>query len=100
MIGEVEDRRWIYRSLAVVFVLVLASPAFEWGAARVGYAEPLENAAAATGAHGAAEVVVPSILPGYTVPGLGSAAGTILAGLVGIAIALALGVALGRVLSR
>lgn len=100
MIQKVEDVGWIYRSLGVVFLLVLFSPAFEWAATRVGYAEPLENAAVATGAHDAAQVIVPGILPGYSVPGLGPYVGTLLAGLAGIAIALALGVALGRLLAK
>lgn len=87
------------RGLGVVLLLVLVAPLFGWAASAVGYAEPLERAANVAGAADAAHVVVPSPLPGYSVPGLGPHIGTILAGLVGVGLVLALGVAIGRLVT-
>jgi cobalt/nickel transport protein len=94
------DRSWVRPALAAVLVLVALSPAFAWGAEAVGYAEPLENAAEETGAADDARVLVPGLLPDYSVPGLGLIPGTILSGLVGSAVTLLLAVGVGRYLAR
>ncbi|MFC6837740.1 PDGLE domain-containing protein [Halomarina ordinaria] len=88
------------RLLAVVAVLVALSPAFAWGAARVGYAEPLENAAELTGASDAAVTLVPALFPDYSVAGLGPYLGTLVAGAVGTALVFVLAVGVGRLLAR
>jgi cobalt/nickel transport protein len=92
------NRRWLRRSLAFVLVLVLLSPLFAWAAGAVGYAEPLEHAAEATGATDDARSVLDSPLPDYSVPGLGPHVGTLLSGLVGTALTLVLVLGVGRLL--
>ncbi len=91
-------RAWVPRALAVVLVLVLLSPLFGWAAGAVGYAEPLEHAAEATGATDHASPVLSSPLPDYSVPGLGPHAGTLLSAVVGTALTLAVALGLGRLL--
>ncbi|WP_247005864.1 PDGLE domain-containing protein [Halorientalis litorea] len=88
------------RVLAVValVVLVALAPVFAWAAGQVGYAEPLENAAEETGAADDARPVHDGLLPDYGVPGLGSAAGTLVAAAVGTALTLAVATGIGRVL--
>lgn len=100
MSGLRAERRWLTTSMAVVLGLVVLSPLFAWAASEVGYAEPLEHAAAATGAADAATVLLPGLLPGYGVPGLGPHLGTFLAGLLGVALALVIGAAIGRGLAE
>lgn len=92
------DEPWVGRALAVVFALALLAPVFAWAAGAVGYAEPLDHAAEATGATDDARTVLPGLFPGYAVPGLGSGVGTLLAALAGTGLTLALAVGLGRVL--
>jgi cobalt/nickel transport protein len=92
------DRSWLGRALAFVLVLVLLSPLFAWAAGAVGYAEPLEHAADATGATDDARSVLDSPLPDYSVPGLGPHVGTLLSGLVGTALTLVVVLAVGRLL--
>ncbi|SFR87144.1 cobalt/nickel transport protein [Halomicrobium zhouii] len=93
------DRSWFRTGLAILLVLVLLAPVFGWAAGQVGYAEPLDNAAEATGATDAAETVNPGLMPDYGVPGLGAAPGTLLAALVGTALTLVLATGMGRVLA-
>jgi len=88
---------WVQRALAVVVVLALLAPVFAWGASAVGYSEPLENAAEATGAADDAEQT-PSLLSGYALPGLGGGLGTLGAALVGSALTLAVVLGLVRLL--
>lgn len=92
------DRGWARRALAVVAVLVILSPAFAWAAGAVGYAEPLDAAAEATGAADEATSTVAAPLPGYGVPGLGPTAGTLVAATVGTLATLAVALAAGRAL--
>lgn len=99
-LSDLLDRSWVRRSLAVLFVLVLLSPLFAWAAGAVGYAEPLENAAEATGASAHAESLHAGLLPDYTVPGANQYLGTFVAGLVGTAVTLGVTVGLGRALDR
>ncbi|SEP21914.1 cobalt/nickel transport protein [Halogranum amylolyticum] len=91
-------RPWMRRALAFVFVLVVLAPAFGWAAGAVDYAEPLENAAEATGAAEHAETLNAGVLPDYTVPGANPLLGTFVAGLVGTALTLGVTLGLGRVL--
>jgi len=86
------------RGLAVLLVLTLLAPVFGWAAGQVGYAEPLENAAEATGATDDADPVGDAPLPDYGVPGLGSAAGTFVSAVVGTALTLLIVAGLGRLL--
>lgn len=91
---------WPRRGLVALVVLVVAAPVFGWAAGAVGYAEPLEHAAEATGATDAATTTVPGLFPDYTVPGLGTPAGTLVSAAVGTALTLALSVGAGRLLER
>lgn len=86
------------RSLGGLLVMVALSPFFAWGAKQVGYAEPLTNAAETTGATTKAISLLPGVLPGYTVPGIGPHLGTLIAGGIGTALALGGAVALGYLL--
>ena len=88
------------RVLAVValVVLIALAPVFAWAAGEVGYAEPLENAAEETGAADDTRPVHDGLLPDYGVPGLGSAAGTLVAAAIGTGLTLAVTTAIGRVL--
>ncbi len=87
------------RPLAALLVLAVLAPVFGWAAGQVGYAEPLENAAEATGATDDAEAVGTAPLPDYGVPGLGSATGTFVSAVVGTALTLLVAVGLGRLLT-
>ena len=89
---------WLPRALAVLVVLTLLAPVFGWAAGAVGYAEPLENAAEATGATDSAEAVDIALLPDYSVAGLGSATGTFVSAVVGTALTLVVAVGIGRLL--
>ncbi|MCU4802105.1 PDGLE domain-containing protein [Halobacteria archaeon HArc-gm2] len=93
------DRSWFLKGLAILLVLTLLAPVFGWAAGQVGYAEPLDNAAEATGATDAAETINPGLMPDYGVPGLGSASGTLLAALIGTGLTLVLATGMGRVLA-
>lgn len=90
---------WVLGSLAVLAVLVALAPVFAWAAAQVGYAEPLEHAAEMTGASAHAETLVAGPLPDYSVPGLPGPLGTLVSGVVGTGLVLAIGLLAGRVLA-
>ena len=92
-------RSWLVPALGALALLVLAAPVFAWAAGAVGYTEPLTLAAEATGAGDDAQTTLPGLLPDYTVPGLPAPVGTLLSGLVGTALVLVLGTALGRTLT-
>jgi len=89
---------WLPRALAVLVVLTLLAPVFGWAAGAVGYAEPLENAAEATGATGSVEAVEIALMPDYGVAGLGAAPGTFVSAVVGTALTLVVAGAIGRLL--
>jgi len=89
---------WLPRALGVLLLLTLLAPVFGWAAGQVGYAEPLENAAEATGATDDAEAVGTAPFSDYGVPGLGSAAGTFVSAVVGTALTLLVAVGIGRLL--
>ena len=91
---------WLRWAVAGLLVLVLLAPVFGWAAAAVDYAEPLENAAAATGAADAARATAVAILPGYDVPGLAPSLGTLVAALLGTALTLVAAGGTGRLLER
>lgn len=94
------EEPWVRRALLVVLVLALLAPVFAWTAGAVGYSEPLENAAEATGATDDAETLLPGLLPDYSVPGLGPGLGTLGSALAGTALTLAVALGLGRLLDR
>ena len=87
------------RALLTLLVLTALAPVFGWAATSVGYAEPLEHAAAATGAAGAATASV-SLLSGYSLPGLSGGAGTLAAAVLGTILTLGVGVGVGRLLEQ
>jgi len=96
--GALPTRPWVRRAVAGVLVLVLLAPVFAWAAGAVGYAEPLEHAAAATGAGDDAVSIAPALLPDYSVPGAPAPVGTLVSALVGTALTLVVAVGAGRVL--
>jgi hypothetical protein len=77
-------------ALSVIILAPLASPDPD-GLARVA-----EDQGFLSAAHDA----VFSVIPDYTIPGIGGSLSTILAGLIGVAIVFAAVIALGRVLAR
>jgi len=91
--------RWQRRSLAGLFVLVLLTPVFAWAAGQTGYAEPMDNAAELAGATSNAVPTGPSLLSGYTIPGLGPHAGTFGAALFGTLLTFGLALGAGRLLA-
>lgn len=92
------SRRWARQALAIVLVLVVLAPAFAWAAGAVGYTEPLEKAAEDTGATDDANPTTTGPLADYTAPGLPMPVGTLLSGLIGSGVVLALGLGVGRLL--
>ncbi|WP_345890591.1 PDGLE domain-containing protein [Halorhabdus amylolytica] len=94
--STIDRRRLFRRGSAVVGGLVVLSPAFAWAAGRVGYTEPLEHAAEATGATAHAVTTLPGILPDYGIPGVDPYVGTLVSGVVGAALVLAIGWLAGR----
>lgn len=93
-------RPWARRAMLALLVLVLLAPVFGWAASAVGYAEPLENAAEATGASDEATTINPGLFPDYSVPGLGAAAETFVSALVGTVLTLGVAIGLGRLLEQ
>ena len=91
---------WGRRALLGLLVLVVLAPVFGWASGVVGYAEPLENAAEETGAADAAEPINPGLLPDYSVPGLSSPLRTLVSGVVGTALTLAVAIGVGRLLEQ
>lgn len=91
---------WMRRALLGLLVLVVLAPAFGWASGVVGYAEPLENAAEATGAADAAAPIAPGLLPDYAVPGLDAPLGTLVSAAVGTGVTLAVALGAGRLLER
>ncbi|WP_436932755.1 PDGLE domain-containing protein [Halosimplex halobium] len=89
---------WFPTAVAVLVVLALLAPVFGWAAGQVGYAEPLENAAEATGATDDAEPVEVAPFSGYGVPGLGTAPGTFVSAVVGTGLTLVVALGIGRLL--
>lgn len=93
------NRRWVRRGLVVVAVLIALAPVFGWAARQVHYAEPLEHAAATTGASDDVTTVHRGVLPDYGVPGLPAPLGTLVSGVVGTGLVLGIGLAAGRLLA-
>jgi cobalt/nickel transport protein len=89
---------WMPRALAVLVVLALLAPVFGWAAGAVGYAEPLDVAAEATGATVHADSIAIAPFPDYGVPGLAAPAGTLVSAIVGTALTLLVAIGLGRLL--
>lgn len=79
----------------VLGLLILLSPLFAYAAEAVGYSEPLENVAEMLGAE--EHTIYEGLLPDYTVPGINPYVGTLISGIVGIAIVLLLGIGISRV---
>jgi len=91
---------WERRALLGLLVLVVLAPVFGWASGVVGYTEPLETAAAETGASDAADPITPGLLPEYAVPGLNPPLGTLVSAAVGTTLTLAVAVGGGRLLER
>ena len=85
---------WVGGLLVVAAIVVVLAP--------LASPDPdgLERVAEDHGFLGAARDALYSIIPDYVFPGLTGNAGTILAGLVGVAIVFALMMVIGRVLAR
>lgn len=98
--SAVSSPSWRRPAVALVLALVLLTPVFGWASGAVGYAEPLEHAAAETGAADAADPVVTGPLPDYAVPGLGAPLGTLASALVGTVLTLLVALGIGRLLER
>ncbi len=92
------------KALLAIAVLLVVSPLFGVvGAELVGYHEPLDVAAEKLGLEEAG--LWSGLLPDYTVPGLpedwaGLSVGYIISGLVGVAIILAIGLALLAIVKK
>jgi hypothetical protein len=93
-------RPWRRQAVAVLAALTVLTPVFAWAASAVGYTEPLEHAAVATGATDAATTTVPPLVSGYAIGGLGPTVGTLAAAALGTGLTLAVTVAAGRALER
>lgn len=89
---------WLPKALVALLVLTLLASVFGWAAGQVGYSEPLENAAHATGATDDAESVASAPLSDYGVPGLGGSAGTFVSAVVGTGLTLLVALGIGRLL--
>jgi cobalt/nickel transport protein len=96
--STVASEPWARKALVVLAVLIVLAPVFGWAAGAVGYAEPIENAAELTGATEHETATDPGLFPDYSVPGLGDGVGTLLSGVVGTGLTLAVAVGLGRIL--
>ncbi len=96
--STVTSEPWARKALVVLAVLIVLAPVFGWAAGAVGYAEPIENAAELTGAAEHQTTTIPGLFPDYSVPGLGDGISTLLSGVVGTGLTLAVAVGLGRIL--
>ncbi len=81
-------------AIGVIAAMILVSPLFAYAAELVGYSEPLENAAEILGL--TEHPIYEGLLPDYSVPGLDPYTGTLITGVVGTAIVLALGYLMSR----
>ncbi|WP_330631044.1 metal transporter [Halocatena halophila] len=98
--GSHIDRDWMIKAIGGLALLVAVSPLFAIGAEAVGYIEPLEHAAELTGARTHATVIVAGLFTEYGIPGLGTAAGTLIAGAVGTVLTLAVALGVGQGLAE
>lgn len=98
MNAEFLQNQWVSKSLAVILMLALLAPIFGWAAGTVGYTEPIDVAAEITGAADEAGDSSHGLFPGYTVPGVGNAAGTFVTALLGVALTLGVTFGAGRLL--
>ena len=98
--GEGWHSEWVRRGLLALAGIVAVSPVFAWAAKRVGYAEPLENAAEHTGAVAHEVTYSAGLLPDYTVPGIDPLLGTLVSAAVGTALTLLVVTAMARVLAE
>ena len=96
---EYWGQQWVRRALAVVVVLGLLAPVFAVAAEHVGYTEPLEVAAEATGATGSADPLAASPFPDYSAPGLSGPLGTLVSALLGSGAVLAVALVASRLLA-
>lgn len=95
--------RWVFHKKAMVLILMLIviSPIFGVLLADlVGYHEPLDVAAEALNLPDLTELINWTPLLDYTIPGLPSEVGYIIAGFIGVLIILGLGVLLSRMVRR
>lgn len=98
--STVTSEPWARKALVVLAVLIVLAPMFGWAAGAVGYAEPIENTAELTGASEHETVINPGLFPDYTVPGFGDGVGTLLSGIVGTGLTLAVALGVGRLLEE
>lgn len=96
--SEQIDRSWVPWALLGLAGLILLAPVFDLAATAVGYTEPLEHAAAATGAMDAEISWYAGFFPGYRVPGTESPIGTLVAAGIGTTITFVVVIGLGRLL--
>lgn len=93
--GIIEERKAPGKvAIGVIAAMILVSPLFAYAAELVGYSEPLENAAEILGL--TEHPIYEGLLPDYSVPGLDPYTGTLITGVVGTAIVLALGYLMSR----
>lgn len=91
---------WLRGAVVGLLILIVLAPIFGLAAGAIGYAEPLENAAEATGAADAATSVAPALFPDYAVPGIEGSLGTLISAAVGTGLTLAVAVGAGRLLEQ
>lgn len=89
------------RAFFLIVILVLVSPVFGVILAdMVGYHEPLDLAAEALGLEDKNEEINWTPFIDYTVPGLPNPIGYVLAGFIGVAVVLALGMGMAKILGK
>jgi len=77
------------KAYIAIAIMIILAPLFAWAADKVGYSEPLENAAEETGAE-EGESIFSGIFPDYTIPGLNPYISAFITGLIGSVIILAI----------
>lgn len=91
------ERDWLRPALVALLALAVLAPVFAWASGAVGYTEPLEHAAEATGAADDA-TASPSVFAGYALSGLPDGVGTLVSALVGTGLTLVVAFGAGRLL--
>lgn len=94
------DQSWLPWALVGLAGLVFLAPVFHVAARAVGYTEPLDQVAVATGAVDAATTVHSGVIPGYTMPGTESAIGTLVAAAIGTALTFVVVLGFGRLIEQ
>ncbi len=92
--AEVKAQAPSKAALALIAVMIVLAPLFAYLAELVNYTEPLEVAAEKLGLN--ENSLWSGIFPDYTVPGINDYFGALITGAIGVALILAIGVALAR----